>query len=61
MLDEILIDLKTRGVKRIEAFPKRGKNLSAADMWTGPESTYRKAGFELVSDNPETPVLALTL
>ncbi len=61
MLDEILTDLKARGVKRIEAFPKRGQDLSEGDMWTGPESTYLKAGFKLVSDNPEKPMLALVL
>lgn len=55
-LGEILKDLRAKGIKTVQAFPKRGKNLAADNIWTGPESAFRKAGFELTTDHPTFPV-----
>ncbi len=59
MLQEVLRDLRERGVRRVEAFPKRGESLDAADLWNGPESMFRAAGFRVIRDDPQRPVLAL--
>jgi GNAT superfamily N-acetyltransferase len=56
LLAEILKDLKTKGVNRIQAFPRRGAELPDEDAWTGPEAVFRKAGFVLERDDPEKPI-----
>ena len=61
MLAEILSDLRKQGVKRVEVFPKRDGCLSENDLWTGPETIFSNAGFQVVVDSPNNPVLALTL
>jgi hypothetical protein len=61
LLAGLLPELRARGVKRIEAFPKRGEGLSCGDVWTGPENVFRAAGFEVVRDDPARPVLRLDL
>jgi len=61
LLDEALRDLRTRGARRVEAFPKRGAELAADDLWNGPEAMFRTAGFVVVRDDPQRPVLALKL
>ncbi len=61
LLDGVLADLRGRGVRRVEAFPKRGEGLAADDLWTGPESLFRRAGFAVARDDPARPVLALDL
>jgi len=53
---EILKDLKSKSVKYVQGFPKRGKNLSVDNVWTGPEGIFIKAGFELEQDHPAFPV-----
>lgn len=60
-LGEILKDLRRRGVYKVQAFPKRGQNLAADNVWTGPESIYVKAGFELEIDQPTFPVYSKNL
>jgi hypothetical protein len=55
-LIEILKDLNRRGVKKLQAFPKRGKDLSKGEVWTGPEVLFQKAGFCLEEDDPRHPV-----
>jgi hypothetical protein len=57
----VLADLRTKGVERVEAFPRRSPDLDAGALWTGPESLYMEAGFRLVRDDPARPVLALDL
>jgi GNAT superfamily N-acetyltransferase len=59
LLGEVLRDLRGRGVRRVEAFPKRGPDLEADDLWNGPESMFRSAGFAIVRDDPRRPVLAI--
>jgi GNAT superfamily N-acetyltransferase len=60
LLQEVLQDLRARGVKRLEAFPKRGAN-EAGELWNGPERMFLEAGFQLVKDDARRPVLALEL
>lgn len=55
-LAEILKDLKSLRVKKVQAFPKRNSN----DPWTGPESAFIKAGFTLIKEFPGS-VYELTL
>jgi len=55
-LEKILEDLRGKGIKTVQAFPKRGKSLSPDNIWTGPESAFLKAGFELTIDHPTFPV-----
>ena len=55
----IVDDLKLRGARSVDAFPKRGA-LEAGELWNGPESTYRALGFEVVRDDAERPVLRLS-
>lgn len=61
LLAEVVRDLRTRGVKRIEAFPKRGADLDSLDLWNGPEAMFAAAGFAICRDDPIRPVLALEL
>ncbi len=55
-LAAILSDLKKKGIKYVQAFPRRGENLPAGEVWTGPESLFVKAGFELYCDHPAYPI-----
>jgi GNAT superfamily N-acetyltransferase len=61
LLRHVIADLRDRGVRRVEAFPKRGETLSEGDLWNGPEAMFRRAGFGLVRDDPTRPTLALDL
>lgn len=40
-----LADLDSRGVRRVEAYPRRGADLPDGEAWTGPESLFAEAGF----------------
>lgn len=48
----ILEDLRRRGVRRVEAFPRRGVDLGASEVWTGPERLFQGLGFDLVGEGP---------
>jgi GNAT superfamily N-acetyltransferase len=61
LLEGVLADLVGRSVRRVEAYPKRGPDLDALDLWTGPEALFQRAGFRVVRDDPQRPVLALEL
>jgi GNAT superfamily N-acetyltransferase len=61
LLAEVLADLRARGVRRLEAYPRRGEGLDPLDLWAGPESVYRAAGFRVVRDDAARPVLAREL
>jgi GNAT superfamily N-acetyltransferase len=61
LLREVLRDLRGQGVRRVEAFPKRGDALDVEDLWNGPESMFRAAGFTVTRDDARRPVLALEL
>jgi GNAT superfamily N-acetyltransferase len=56
LLEAMLEDLCTRGVKRVEAFPKRGAG-DVREMWNGPELMFLEAGFKIIKDDPKRPVL----
>lgn len=60
-LKEILKDLRKIGVMHVQGFPRRGKNLSADNVWTGPESIFQKAKFSLERDDPLYPIYGLDL
>ena len=57
----IIEDLRSRGVKRLQAFPKADPNLPKMENWTGPLSLYLKAGFKVVKADEKHPVLELNL
>lgn len=62
LLAGVVEDLRARGeAHRLEAFPRRGEALPPEDAWTGPERLFLDAGFRVVRDHPEWPVLALDL
>jgi GNAT superfamily N-acetyltransferase len=56
----VVNDLRLRGARSIDAFPKRGAN-DAGELWNGPESTYAHLGFAVVRDDAKRPLLRLTL
>lgn len=58
-LARIVTDLRLRGARTVDAFPKRGAQ-DAGELWNGPESTYARLGFEVVRDNAKRPLLRLT-
>jgi GNAT superfamily N-acetyltransferase len=55
-LDEILKDLERRGVRELQAFPKRGDGLSKGEVWTGPEGLFQRADFSLEKDDQHRPI-----
>ena len=61
LLQAVLADLGTRGARRVEAFPRRGAELDALDLWNGPEGMFLRAGFRVVREDAARPVLALDL
>ena len=61
LLSAVLDDLPGRGARRVEAFPRRGKDMDDLDMWNGAEDMFLKAGFQVVLDDPQRPVLAKDL
>jgi GNAT superfamily N-acetyltransferase len=61
LLSEAIRDLKERGARRIEAYPKRGEGSDETDLWNGPESMFRKAGFVTIVEDPVRPVLRLQI
>lgn len=56
----IVDDLRLRGAKTIDAFPKRGAR-DAGELWNGAESTYARLGFAVVKDDAKRPLLRLSL
>ncbi len=61
LLVAVLADLRAAGVRRIEAYPARGADLPADDVWTGPEALFVRQGFRQVGGTDRRPVLALDL
>jgi GNAT superfamily N-acetyltransferase len=59
-LSLIVEDLKLRGARSVDAYPKRGAH-EAAELWNGPESTFAGLGFSVVRDDAKRPVLRLTI
>lgn len=61
LLRHALAELKAKGAKRVEAFPRRGPDLSPDDLWNGPEPMLSRAGFKVVREDKQRPVMALDL
>ena len=57
LLATILKELAGTGIRRIQAFPRRGEGLEPGELWTGPESLYREAGFTILRDHRTMPIL----
>jgi len=58
-LAQIVADLRLRGARSIDAYPKRGAS-EPNELWNGAESTYVRLGFAIARDDPKRPVLRLT-
>lgn len=61
LLDGVLKDIKSRGAKKVLAFPKNGRDLDDLELWNGPLSMYIRAGFTIWKDDPVRPVLMMNL
>lgn len=61
LLSGVLQDLAARRVRAVQAFPERGEGLPADDVWTGPEALFAHAGFSVVREHPDHPVLGRSL
>lgn len=61
LLSEVVRDLRKRGIKYLESFPKRGLGLDELDLWNGPEQIFIQSGFLLVQDHPQRPILRLEI
>jgi hypothetical protein len=57
----ILDDLRLRGIKKVQAFPKVGEGLSKETIWTGPLAVFLKAGFKVIQEDEHRPVLEIEL
>ena len=58
-LSEIVDDLRLRGARSVDAYPKRGASEDG-ELWNGPESTYLGLGFNVVRDDAKRPLLRLS-
>ena len=58
-LSLVVEDLRLRGARSIDAFPKRGAR-EPDELWNGAESTYARLGFAVVRDDTKRPLLRLT-
>lgn len=57
-----LADMRRRGAKRVEAYPRSdGLETTPEDVWTGPSSLFRAAGFTTVRPGLPRDVVALEL
>ncbi len=61
LLAGVIDDLRGRGVQRLEAFPRRGNDLPAEDVWTGPERLFLALGFLPERADERRTVMALRL
>jgi len=59
MLKVILEDLKARGVKLVQAFPKRTDSNKPGEHWKGPERMYVSIGFTVERDDRNNPILSM--
>jgi GNAT superfamily N-acetyltransferase len=60
-LKSVLAELKQRGVKRVQGYPKIDPSLPAHSQWTGPLGLYEQAGFRKIRDNKTRAVYELEL
>lgn len=57
ILEEIIAELRQRGIAALETFARRGKQENPS----GPAEFYLKHGFTVFHDDPEFPLLRLVL
>jgi hypothetical protein len=60
-LNQVLVALTSLGVEKVQAFPHLGKDLKSEDLWPGPVSIYKKAGFVTIKVDEKRPILELLL
>jgi GNAT superfamily N-acetyltransferase len=60
-LGAVLADLRERGIRRVEAYPRVGDGLDDGDVWNGPEALYLSAGFVLQQEVERRRVYAKEL
>ncbi len=61
LLAGVIDDLRRRGIQRLEAFPRRGDDLPAEEVWTGPERLFLALGFLPERAGERRSVMALRL
>ncbi len=61
LLKVILEDLRTRGIKTVQAFPKRSGILTLGEHWKGSMDMYISEGFKVERDDLHHPVLSMIL
>jgi hypothetical protein len=57
----ILDDMRLQGIKKVQAFPKIGEGLSKETIWTGPLAVFLNAGFKVIQEDEDRPVLEIEL
>jgi ribosomal protein S18 acetylase RimI-like enzyme len=58
LLRDVVADLRGRGVRRLEGFPRCGR-LEPGEAWTGPEGLFRAAGFREERRAGRGPVMVI--
>jgi GNAT superfamily N-acetyltransferase len=61
LLDGALAALVAAGVRRVEAYPRSGRETGDDEAWTGPGRLFERAGFEVVSHGSPRSVVALRI
>lgn len=61
LLSGVIADLKQRGVKSLQAYPKIDATLPAHNQWTGQKALYTQLGFQHLRDNKTRAVFQLDL
>lgn len=49
--------LERQGVEKIMAFPKKGRELDEKELWNGPASMFRSAGFYVTGEDDQRWVM----
>lgn len=61
LLRGVLEELRAQGVKRVQAYPRRGADLPDGEAWTGPAAIFEEAGFTSPREKERFPVMSLVL
>jgi GNAT superfamily N-acetyltransferase len=52
---------RAEGGRAVEAFPRRAEGVPDEQLWTGPFPLFESAGFRIVHEQVQYPVLRLVL
>jgi len=52
---------RQQGAQSVEAFPRRAEGVGDEELWTGPFPLFTSAGFRIVHEQVQYPVLRLDL